>query len=137
VSEASWWEWDEGLAPFYWRWLKEYQATIQDGLEVWFSGEKPSWKRLQRVEKNAETKKKVVEKISTVRKRKYIDAGDVASLTDFFSVPKGDRDIHMVYNGTSSGLNDVLWVPSFPLPTVDSLLRSVHPNTWMADTDLG
>jgi hypothetical protein len=43
----------------------------------------------------------------------------------------------MVYKGTSSGLNDVLWVPSFPLPTVDSLLRAVHPNTWMADTDLG
>ena len=59
------------------------------------------------------------------------------SLTDFFSVPKGDDDIRMVYNGTSSGLNDVLWVPSFPLPTVDSLLRAVHPDTWMADTNLG
>jgi hypothetical protein len=89
------------------------------------------------VEKDAATKKKVVDKISKVRKRKYIAPGFVASLTDFFSVPKGDRDIRVVYNGTSSGLNDVLWVPSFPLPTVDSLLRAVHPNTWMADTDLG
>jgi hypothetical protein len=43
----------------------------------------------------------------------------------------------MVYNGTSSGLNDVLWVPSFPLPMVETLLRSVHPGTWMANTDLG
>jgi hypothetical protein len=31
----------------------------------------------------------------------------------------------------------VLWVPSFPLHTVKSLLRAVHPQTWMADTDLG
>jgi hypothetical protein len=79
----------------------------------------------------------VVKKISKVRKRKYISTGYVSSLTDFFSVPKGANDIRMVYNGTSSGLNDVLWVPSFPLPTVDTLLRAVHPDTWMADTDLG
>jgi hypothetical protein len=61
----------------------------------------------------------------------------VWSLMDFFCVPKGNDDIQIVYNGTSSGLNDVLWVPSFPLPTVNTLLRSVHPGTWMADTDLG
>lgn len=137
MVDSSWWEWDKGSAPFYWRWPREYQETIRDGLKIWFSGEKPAWKRAQRVEKDAATKKKVVDKISKVRKRKYIAPGFVASLTNFFSVPKGDRDIRMVYNGTSSGLNDILWVPSFPLPTVDSLLRAVHPNTWMADMDLG
>jgi hypothetical protein len=57
--------------------------------------------------------------LAKVRKRKYIAPGYVWSLTNFFSVPKGDQDICMVYNGTSSGLNDSLWVPSFPLPTVD------------------
>jgi hypothetical protein len=98
VSEATWWEWIEGSAPFYWCWLKEYHTTIRDGLEIWFSGEKPAWKRPQRVERNEETRKKVVGKIATVRKRKYIAAGYVASLTDFFSVPKG-RDIRMVYKG--------------------------------------
>jgi hypothetical protein len=87
--------------------------------------------------KDKETLAKIIKKISKVRKRKYISVGPVWSLTDFFCVPKGDDDIRMVYNGTSSGLNDILWVPSFPLPTVDTLLRSVHPDTWMADTDLG
>jgi hypothetical protein len=43
----------------------------------------------------------------------------------------------MVYNGFSSGLNDVLWVPLFSLPTVEALLRPVHPGIWMADTDVG
>jgi hypothetical protein len=90
------------------------------------------------VEKDPETLEKVIGKISkVVRKRKYIAPGHVWSLTDFFCVPKGDPDIQMVYNGTSSGLNHVLWVPSFPLPTVNTLLRSVHPGTRMADTDLG
>ncbi len=89
------------------------------------------------MEKDEAIRQKAISKIAQVRKRKYISPGFVQSLTDFFSVPKGDDDIRMVYNGTSSGLNDVLWVPSFPLPTVDSLLRAVHPDTWMADTNLG
>jgi hypothetical protein len=28
VAEASWWEWEHGLALFYWRWPPEYQETI-------------------------------------------------------------------------------------------------------------
>jgi hypothetical protein len=31
----------------------------------------------------------------------------------------------------------MLWAPWFPLPTIDSLLRSVEPGTWMADNDVG
>jgi hypothetical protein len=30
----------------------------------------------------------------------------VKSLTSFFTVPKGDDDIRIVYNGTQSGLNE-------------------------------
>jgi hypothetical protein len=44
----------------------------------------------------------------------------------------------MVYDGTRSGLNDVLWAPWFPLPTVTSHLRRlVEPGTFMADNDVG
>jgi hypothetical protein len=136
AAGSSWWDWDEGSAPFYWRWPREYQETIQERLEIWFWGEKPRWRRAQWVEKDPETLKKVIGKISKVQKRKYIAPGHVWLLTDFFCGPKVDRDIRMVYNGTLSGLNDVLWVPSFPLPTVDILLRSVHLGMWMADTDL-
>jgi hypothetical protein len=79
----------------------------------------------------------MIKKILKVQKRKYISPGHVWSLADFFSVPKGERDIRMVYNGTSSSLNDVLWVPSCPFPTVETLLWPVHPGPWMADTDIG
>jgi hypothetical protein len=42
----------------------------------------------------------------------------------------------MVYYGTKSGLNKLLWAPWFPLLTVVSLLRCVDPGTWMADNDV-
>jgi hypothetical protein len=118
----TWWEWDKGLAPFYWRWTAKYRETRGDGLEIWVSGAKPKWRRPQWVEKDQKTLGKIIKKISKVRKRKYILVGHVWLLTDFFCMPKGNDDIWMVYNGTSSGLNDVLWVLSFPLPTVDTLL---------------
>ena len=43
----------------------------------------------------------------------------------------------MVYDGTRSGLNDVLWAPWFPLPTVNSHLRLVKLGTFMAINDVG
>jgi hypothetical protein len=43
----------------------------------------------------------------------------------------------MVYDGTKSGLNDALWVPSFSLPTVDTMLRAVTYDTVMSDFDIG
>ena len=43
----------------------------------------------------------------------------------------------MVYNASKSGLNDVVWVPSFGLPTVDSTLRGIDSATSLGDLDLG
>ncbi len=42
----------------------------------------------------------------------------------------------MVYDGTKSGLSDALWVPWFPLPTIDTHLRAVLPDTLMADLNI-
>ena len=63
--------------------------------------------------------------------------GAVVSLTSFFSVPKDVTDIRMVYDATKSGLNDVVWVPSFGLPTVNSTLRGIEFSTYLGDIDLG
>ena len=43
----------------------------------------------------------------------------------------------MVYDASKSGLNDVVWVPSFRLPTVDSTLRGIDSMTSLGDLDLG
>jgi hypothetical protein len=137
ASDSTWWDWDSGSAPLYWRWPKEYQVVIRDGLPIWFSGEKPCWRRPQQAERDATTRERVIKKLDKVRKRKYISPGTVWSLTDFFSVPKGLEDIRLVYNGSRSGLNGVLWVPGFPMPTGETILRAIFPHSWMDDTDMG
>ena len=45
-------------------------------------------------------------------------------------------DFRIVYNGSASGLNQVLWAPWFPLPTISSHLRMVEEGTWMADSNI-
>jgi hypothetical protein len=37
------------------------------------------------------------------RERRYVERGEVISLTSFFAVPKGTEDIKMVYDGTELG----------------------------------
>ncbi len=61
----------------------------------------------------------------------------VKSLTKSFAVPKGEDDMHMVYDATQSGLNKCLWVPSFTLPSVDALTRVMDSESWMGDLGLG
>jgi hypothetical protein len=77
------------------------------------------------------------EKLAKVRDRRYITPGFVKLLMSFFSVPKGDDDVHMVYDGTVSRLNDLIWVPRFILPTFEAHLRAVDEGTHMANADVG
>ena len=59
------------------------------------------------------------------------------AIIKYFAVPKGEKDWRIVYDATASGLNECVWAPSFWLPTVDSLLPALGPNSWMADRDIG
>jgi hypothetical protein len=43
----------------------------------------------------------------------------------------------MVYDASKSGLNASLWVPSFQLPTCETLTDLLTPTSWMGDLDLG
>jgi hypothetical protein len=76
-------------------------------------------------------------KVVKVRKRGYVSPGVVTNGTHYFSVPKGLDDIRMVYNGTSCGLNDVLWAPRFGLPTVKQTLRALLAGYLQCDLDVG
>ena len=71
--------------------------------------------------------------------RRYIQGPteSVKSLTSFFAVPKGDDGVRMVYGDTKSGLNDCIWVPRFPLPTVATHLCAVEPGSFMGEMDVG
>jgi hypothetical protein len=111
---------------------------MQDGINLWIREKMiPSWIRPQDPPEDRETIWKIVDKLMSARERGYISMGEVKSLIFFFDVPKGLDDIRMVYDGTKSGLNAALWAPWFPLPTVNSLLRSVVPGTFMSDNDVG
>jgi len=136
-ADSSWWEWGSGSRPHFWRWPEEYRERIRDGVPPWFKTRVPRWQVPQRAERDEIKREKMKAKLEKVRCLGYIRPGRVDSLTSYFSVPKGDSDIRMVYDGTKSGLNDSLWAPWFSLPTVESLLRSVGPETYMGDIDIG
>ena len=57
-------------------------------------------------------------------------------MTHYLSVPKWE-DIRKVYNGASSGLNDVLWDNDFSLSEVRTTLKATGEGTYMADRGVG
>ncbi len=57
--------------------------------------------------------------------------------THYFCVDKGLDDSWVVYNGTSCGLNNVLWAPLFGLPTIKQTLQALLPGYLQCDHDAG
>lgn len=135
-SLSSWWDWEGGSRPLFWRWPKEYRKQIRDGIDLWIIQQLPCYRKPQRPEQDEQLRDAMTAKLSKVRKRGYISPGPVLSLTSYFCVPKGSEDIRMVYDGTKCGLNDQLWAPWFALPTIDDHLRGVVPGTYMSDLDV-
>jgi len=136
--DASWFDWDRGSAPFFWRFPAHWQAEARDGLRPRFVSDPPQWRKPQQPPKDKDVGAKERAKISKVRRRGYISAMvGIVSLLFFFSVPKGESDIRMVFDGTKSGLNEALFAPWFFLPTVNTMLRSVDDSYWGADNDYG
>jgi hypothetical protein len=135
--DASWWVWDRGSRPFFWRWPRDYLESARDGTKAWFVDKVRPWCRPQRMPRHTSRMSLITEKLDVIRKKGYVEPGLVSSLMSFFEVAKGETDVRMVYDGSASGLNMVLWAPWFPLPTVNGLIRSLEPGYSMADNDVG
>ncbi|KAL7561660.1 hypothetical protein ACA910_018550 [Epithemia clementina (nom. ined.)] len=137
ASQATFWNWQGGSGIFLWRWPPEYQSDVALGVP-------PYWTR-QPVAKivkqgnlgDRETIQKISAKIDDVRKKGYIAPEKCIATIKFFSVPKGDSDIRMVYDGTKSGLNECLYAPWFPLPNGDALTNTLDDGLWFIDNDYG
>jgi hypothetical protein len=99
AAGADWWEWRRGSTPFFWRWPKEAQDQVLIRHPPWFIKSPPRYLKPQRAVQDPDM---------SILEKDYIAKGTVHSLTSFFSVPKGDSDIRMVYDATASGLNDCL-----------------------------
>jgi hypothetical protein len=137
LQAATFWDWKSGSRPMFWNYPKDQQVTMRDGILLWMKGRMDPWRIPQQLPRDQADLPKVIEKLCVARDKGHIDLGVVESLISFFEVAKGLTDIRMVCDGTASGLNDMLWDTWFPLPTIDSLLRSVEPGTWMADNHVG
>ena len=136
-TKATWWAWNGGSRPHFWRWPKTYLGIVRDGHPLWMEKRLKPYRVPQRDQKDQHIKTQIISKLNKVRTLGYIEKGKVDSLTSFFAVPKTDTDIRMVYDATVSGLNDVVWAPWLALPTIQTHLRAVCPNTYMGDNDLG
>lgn len=122
---------------FFWRWPPYLKSFVTEGHPSWLLGDLPTYVRPQRADRDKSTHSKIKAKLENVLAKGYISQGTVISLTSYFAVPKGNEDVWLVYDASRSGLNKVLWAPSFPLPTVDTLTDMVEPTSWMADLDMG
>jgi len=136
AAGASWWDWDEGSRLFFWNWPVKGRAWARDGQPHLLLGPLPRFQRSQKPPKSERDRQLVCSKLDKARSRGYISKGHVKSLTHFFYVPKGLEDIRMVYNGTSSGLNDCLFAPHFGLPIIRHALRSLLEGYHQADIDI-
>jgi hypothetical protein len=134
---SEWWDWSAGSSLAFWRWNGEEQISdARDGMRMFVKGQLPRNTKPQRAPK-PEDLKKMIKKLDKVLARGYISPGLVVSLTSYFAVPKGELDIRLVYDGTSSGLNDALWAPSFWMPTSESAVRVVSFYSYLFDSDIG
>ncbi len=80
-----------------------------------------------------------MEKFDKVSRRRYLLTVGITikSYIKYFTVPKGEDDIQMVYDTTNNKLNEVVWVPTFWLPTIDLPVQNIRCNSWMTDRDVG
>ena len=136
AAHSTWWKWDAGSRPFFWRFPREFRVDMMKGNTTWVKKQLPLYKRKAKHLKDPIAKEQLESKISKLRKYGYVALGVVKSVLDVFTVPKAE-DIRPVYNGASSGLNDAIWAPWFGLPTVLSQLRGIQPGTFMGDADVG
>ncbi len=107
----------------------------RDGVPIWFERAGPTTREPQPVISNPVLRAKAKEKIIKVIGRRYLVTTNlnIKSLIKYFAVPKGDDDVRLVHDATANRLNECVWSPSFWLPTIDSLVRAVDQDSWMAD----
>ena len=109
----------------------------RDGHPIWVRDTLPKYQRPQRKEPDSALRDQIRLKLENVVSKGYIGKGQVVSLTSYFAVPKGTSDVRMVYDSMRSGLNSAIWVPTFSLPTIDTLTDMLDSTLWMSDLDMG
>ena len=139
ATNTTWFEYLAGTRLIHFRFPKRYRSQARDGVPIFFESSVPESKSPQKPFGNPSVKAQVRAKIEKALHRRYMIHSGITlrAFIKYFGVPKGEFDIRVVYDGTASGLNDALWVPSFWLPTSESVVRGLGPSSYMADRDVG
>eukprot|EP00804_Cyclotella_cryptica_P021990 CCRYP_000920-RA/>CCRYP_000920-RA protein AED:0.38 eAED:-0.41 QI:0/0/0/1/0/0/2/0/602 len=143
ANKTNFFEYLSGSKTFYFRFPVFHRKMTRDGAKLFF--EKPGPKLTPRQLEHAQpafsdsaAKKEVKKKVLKVKDRRYINHALGHSFHhQIFCCAKRRRIGEVVYDATASGLNECTWAPSFWLPTVDSLVRALDEDSWMADRDIG
>jgi hypothetical protein len=137
AAQSDFWEWLNGSGIFFWRWPEEHQRDLALGLAPQRTSE-PHASRLKQVKLGVDkTRDQLLEKIIKLEQQGYLSPGEPLSLLNYFVVPKGESDIRTVFDGTKSGLNQVLFSNWYPLPQVDALLCCLEEGYFCSDNDVG
>ncbi|KAL7581014.1 hypothetical protein ACA910_005823 [Epithemia clementina (nom. ined.)] len=135
ACDATFWNWERGSAPFFWRWPTEYARDVALGCSpLWIGAPSAAIERQSNLG-NAHMVTLITAKLDDERFKECIAAGMCRAMMHFFAVPKGDTDVRIVYDGTKSGLNDCLYAPWFPLPDADALARTLDTAYWCVNNE--
>ena len=142
ASENEWFQCPIGSRLLFFRFPRRYRTQALRGVRIMFTDKGPSSRRQQPPLKPDE-KQVLRKKVKKFLERKYVAPyqGRISSLIKYFAVPKGIidgevQDWRTVFHAGANKLNDVVWVPSFGLPTVNSLLRITDVLSLMEDRDV-
>ena len=83
AASSSFWDWDKGSFPYFWRWQPEIKNDLSDGTPLWFHPDllpKNTSKR-QRLPKDGGILRQMVDKLVKVRDRGYIGKLLLGSIT--------------------------------------------------------
>jgi hypothetical protein len=139
LTHTSWFEFNTGSRLVHFCFPERYRKEAWDGVKTFFERPGPTTRKAQPIIEDVTVRAKTKEKIGKVIKRRHLLPSDllVKSFIKYFAVPKGEDNIHLVYNATANKLNEAVWVPTFWLPTIDLLVRAVGLTSWMTDRDVG
>ncbi len=141
-SHMSWLEFNTGSRLVHFRFPERYRWEAWNGVWAFFEKPGPTTCWAQPVIGDLGIRSKTKDKIEKVIRRRYLlPAGTpgvgIKLSIKYFTIPKGEDDVRMVYNATANKLNKAVWVPKFWLPTMNTLVRNVGCNLWMTDCNVG
>ena len=108
-----------------------------DSVEVFFERPGLTTRKAQLSVVDPKVREMIKDKILKVVKHRYLVSGvKIKPLIKYFMVPKGEDDIRLVYDAIANQLNECVWVPTFWLPTIDTLVWTLDKHSWMTDRDV-